>query len=42
MDKSAENITEECESKEEETIQKPKTPRKPLTEKQLEQLRINM
>ena len=42
MDNSAESKAEEYEAKEEETIQKPKTPRKPLTEKQLEQLRVNM
>ena len=42
MDNNTENKTEEYEAKEEETIQKPKTPRKPLTEKQLEQLRVNM
>ena len=42
MDNNAETKVDEHDSKDEEMIQKPKAPRKPLTEERKEQLRLNM
>ena len=42
MDNNAETKVDDHDSKDEEMIQKPKAPRKPLTEERKEQLRLNI